>query len=304
MARIVIIVPTYNRAHCVSRAIDSALAQERRDLGVLVVDDGSTDRTGEVLARYAGDARVRIVRCPTNRGVTAAKNVGLDHLPEDCELFGILDSDDLLFSGAIDRLARVFDDGGDYSQVLGWCEDPATGARTGAVPSQIVTYEDALRGRLEGEFWQLARADLLGDLRFEERASGGESSLWWPLLKKAPAFVVDGVVRAYERSGADRVSRPRFDPASSVRHMWVYRAQLDAAGDDLRRLCPERYADLRLEEAKWAAIGGRKREALGALLRAAGAHPSPRTARIAALALLPPGVLRRYYERRYASPRG
>src|SRR5215212_3800013 len=101
MARIVLIVPTHNRAHCVARAIDSALAQERSDLGVLVVDDGSTDGTGEVLARYAGDRRVEVVRSAANRGVTAAKNLGLDHLPPDCELFGILDSDDFLLPRAI-----------------------------------------------------------------------------------------------------------------------------------------------------------------------------------------------------------
>lgn len=305
MARIAIVVPTYNRARTVARAIDSALDQGRADVCCVVVDDGSTDDTPAVLARYRGDPRVEVHRLPANRGVAGAKNAGLDRLPADCRYFGILDSDDVLVGGALSRLVAVFETGADYSQVFGWCEDPATGERTGrASAGPVITYEDALRGGLSGEFWQLVRRDLLGAMRFEERAAGGESSLWWRIWKNAPAYLVPEVVRRYDRSGADRVSVLRFDAAASAKRMWSYRAKLEAAGDDLRAVAPGQYAEHRLEEAKWAALAGRRRESLQALGHALASRPSLRTLGVGVATLLPAPVLRRVYAHRYAPAGG
>jgi glycosyltransferase involved in cell wall biosynthesis len=302
VARITIVVPTYNRARTLGRAIDSVLGQDPTDIGCLVVDDGSTDSTPDVLARYEGDRRVAVIRCPSNRGVTGAKNVGLDHLPPDCWYFGILDSDDALVPGAITKLVRAHEERGRFSQVFGWCEDPATGEHTGTFgPNQLLTYEEAICGKMKGEFWQLVRRDMLGDTRFEPRAAGGESSLWWRLLKNAPGFIIPDVVRLYDRSGSDRVSRLRFDVKACEGRMWAYRAQLDATGEDLRAICPRRYAEQLLEEAKWAALAGLRKESLRALKASLVTHPSLRGLAVASAAVLvPPAVLRRAYERRYA----
>jgi glycosyltransferase involved in cell wall biosynthesis len=71
-----VVIPTYNRAYCVPRAIDSALHQTHSDVELIVVDDGSTDDTGQVIARRYGDEpRVRYVR-QDNGGVCAARNHG------------------------------------------------------------------------------------------------------------------------------------------------------------------------------------------------------------------------------------
>jgi glycosyltransferase involved in cell wall biosynthesis len=69
-----VILPTYNRAHCLGAAIDSVLNQSMDDLELIVVDDGSTDTTADVVAGV--DRRVRYIRQP-NRGVSAARNCGI-----------------------------------------------------------------------------------------------------------------------------------------------------------------------------------------------------------------------------------
>jgi len=69
-----LIIPTFNHARFVGAAIDSALAQTVSAFEIIVVDDGSTDETPAVLARYA--ARVRVLR-QENRGLSAARNAGL-----------------------------------------------------------------------------------------------------------------------------------------------------------------------------------------------------------------------------------
>lgn len=84
------IIPTYNRRELVQRAIESVLAQTRAVQQIIVVDDGSSDGTGEALARAFGD-RVQCVR-QANAGVSAARNHGLRLA---CGRFiALLDSDD------------------------------------------------------------------------------------------------------------------------------------------------------------------------------------------------------------------
>lgn len=76
-----IVLPTFNRAWCIQRAIDSVLAQTHRRFELIIVDDGSDDGTeGMVAERYAealADGRIRYVSMPGNFGVCAARNVGL-----------------------------------------------------------------------------------------------------------------------------------------------------------------------------------------------------------------------------------
>jgi hypothetical protein len=86
-----VIIPTYNRADLLPRALDSVLEQTFDDFEVLVIDDASTDDTREVIQAYA-DSPVQYMRQPKNRGVSAARNRGLREAKG--ELIAFLDSDD------------------------------------------------------------------------------------------------------------------------------------------------------------------------------------------------------------------
>lgn len=88
-----VIIPTYNRAPMVVEAVESVLAQSFRDFELIVVDDGSSDNTQDLLAPY-GDA-LRLLR-QENRGVSAARNLGL--ASSQGAFIAFLDSDDLWHS--------------------------------------------------------------------------------------------------------------------------------------------------------------------------------------------------------------
>ena len=72
--RVSVIIPSFNRAHCIAASVESVLAQSFQDFELIVVDDGSTDETQQVLARF-GD-RIRVIR-QDNGGVSAARNAGM-----------------------------------------------------------------------------------------------------------------------------------------------------------------------------------------------------------------------------------
>jgi GT2 family glycosyltransferase len=87
-----IIIPTFNRAHCVGKAIDSVLRQTHQNTEILLLDDGSTDRTRDLIeGSYGNDPRVRYF-FHENRGVTATRNRGIALCRGD--FVALLDSDD------------------------------------------------------------------------------------------------------------------------------------------------------------------------------------------------------------------
>jgi glycosyltransferase involved in cell wall biosynthesis len=89
--RVSVILPTFNRASTLERAVRSVLEQTWDDLELIVVDDGSSDNTGEVIAGL-GDPRLRSIRLEENRGAAHARNVGIEEARGDYIAFQ--DSDD------------------------------------------------------------------------------------------------------------------------------------------------------------------------------------------------------------------
>lgn len=97
MADVAVVVPTYNRAHTLGASLDSLLAQRDVAVEVIVVDDGSTDDTDALLARYA-DPRVRVIR-GAHAGIAAARNAGVAAATAPFVAFH--DSDDLALPGRL-----------------------------------------------------------------------------------------------------------------------------------------------------------------------------------------------------------
>jgi glycosyltransferase involved in cell wall biosynthesis len=98
-----VIIPTCNRGWVLQEAIDSVLAQDFEDFELIVVDDGSTDNTGEMLDSYEQDL---IVIRQSNRGVSAARNRGIAEAAG--LLIAFLDSDDLWLPRKLSRQVDFF----------------------------------------------------------------------------------------------------------------------------------------------------------------------------------------------------
>lgn len=86
-----VVIPLYNRAHTIKRCVDSVIKQSLPPDEIVLVDDGSTDKTEEVVAAI-GDPRIRYVKLDRNCGAQAARNIGIKSA--SCDLISFIDSDD------------------------------------------------------------------------------------------------------------------------------------------------------------------------------------------------------------------
>lgn len=89
-----VIIPTYNRAHTLERAITSVLQQTWRDFKLTILDDGSTDATPAVVAPFLNDPRVEYRKFVRNEGATAMDTYGLIEAVESADVWTRLGSDD------------------------------------------------------------------------------------------------------------------------------------------------------------------------------------------------------------------
>jgi len=110
-----VVIPTWNRARLVCEAVESALSQRNGQVEVIVVDDGSTDDTANILTRNFG-SRIHLLRQPSRRGVGAARNAGIRLA--NGELVAFLDSDDLWLPGKLDAELRLLEQFPDADAVV------------------------------------------------------------------------------------------------------------------------------------------------------------------------------------------
>jgi len=109
MSKVSVIIPAYNVEKSISEAMDSVLNQTYEDLEVIVVDDGSTDGTKDMLKKYIGSPRHQVTKSPVdvryfyqqNKGPAAARNRGIKEAKGDYIAF--LDSDDIWLPEKIEK---------------------------------------------------------------------------------------------------------------------------------------------------------------------------------------------------------
>lgn len=169
-----VFIPTFNRADTLPRALDSVQQQTLRDFEVLIVDDGSTDSTRELVTKWRSevDFPVEYIH-QENKGKHGAHNTALEHAHG--ELVAILDSDDALVPQALESLAEHWHaipeaDRRNFAGVEGLCIDMDTGEVAGSrYPDDVFdsTYHE-IRHKygVTGDKKGAIRAEVLREYRY------------------------------------------------------------------------------------------------------------------------------------------
>ena len=216
-----VVVPAYQVEEYLAESLESILTQSHTALEVIVVDDGSTDRTGEIADRFAArDPRVRVVH-QANVGLGAARNAGTSLSSGDYLAFA--DSDDLVSVGAYERLLATLERSG--SDLAVGAVERFDGDRSFMTPlmrenharsTEAATVEDlplmladvfAWNKVYRRSFWDAAGLSFPVDVRYEDQPTLTRA------LVEAKSFDVlaDPVYRWRIRSDGTSISQQRDD---------------------------------------------------------------------------------------------
>jgi glycosyltransferase involved in cell wall biosynthesis len=262
--RVSVVVPTYNRAHVLGESVASLLAERDVDLEVVVVDDGSSDGTAELLARL-GDPRVRALHRP-HAGIAAARNAGV--AAARAPYIAFHDSDDRAIQNG--RMLPPEDDVGGREEP--WIEPGVAGA----LAARPIGVAEVFR-------WNLGQ---LQGMCFTRRALEATGPL-------DPSFTIlddlDLVLRVTLRFRAVFLDVPAFayrrHPAGVARNRERVREEAIRLGEKLAREHPEalqllgRAAFVRRQARRYARLAsarleaGDARGARAALRQARALHP-------------------------------
>jgi hypothetical protein len=209
------IIPAYNRERYIGAAIESALAQSCADHEIIVVDDGSTDRTREVVARFG--ERVQLL-VQSNAGPGAARNLGIHHATGRYITF--LDSDDLWFPWTLatyEQAIRSSSEPSEPSFIAGTGIDfvdgksPPTSANV--EPFEAVAFQDYFETAKQpvwiGTCAACVRREILSSVGgFSDNHINAEDSDLWLRLGTSPGFVrvVSPPLFAYRRHAGSAIA--------------------------------------------------------------------------------------------------
>lgn len=284
-----VVIPCFNGGRYLAETVQSVLDQDFEQLEVLVVDDGSTDETPEVISQLKRtDSRLRSIRI-INSGVAVARNSGYARIAPESNYVLFLDSDDVLIRGALSRLLDRLEEDPSIVAAFGTCSRMnADGVQTATASSRpIVEHvgEDGVRRIEAGSFlgyWDFAaitpistpgqcllRRDVLGaEPPFDPSCVPCEDwDLWLRIARRGPVGVVSGEVLRYRDRPTSASKRFRV---MQERRRTVLLKQLEtlAAEEVPRFRIAWRYGLYAFDAGlciRWAAERLRRRDLSGAL---------------------------------------
>jgi glycosyltransferase involved in cell wall biosynthesis len=263
------IIPSFNRAHCVGRAIESVLVQRRlfpHGFEIVVVDDGSTDTTSDVLGKYTGDAAVTVIRLERNRGLAHARNAGFERAKG--RWCAMLDSDNALLPNVATEIERVLLSMDNGIGVVWADSQDSAGRRTIAHDrSGRISGIETLTRPLNGEHFPIIRIDIARANRYAELAArhACEPAFWAALARVTDFWVERQAFQYYETTGSDRFCalETRISGAKDLAACYRYTSEIVAG------ITPRYHWELRGKAAFYRSIDGdwlgSIGEALGAL---------------------------------------
>lgn len=216
-----VVIPVYNYGHSLRRAVDSVLTQLQPGCELLVVDDGSTDETSQVLEEIQARNPPRFSWTrQDNAGAAAARNTGMRCSHGDYLLF--LDADDELLPGALDAVCDAIRSGPQVSVILGGRLTRRTDGREKYQPPPSALPPDScarladylLRKRLGmGHGATVVRRDLISRRPYPEKLRGGEDIPVFAFLFAHGEFAMldRPLVRIYKHHDSLRHARAEAD---------------------------------------------------------------------------------------------
>ena len=189
MVKVSVIIPVYNVRRYLRQCLESVISQTYQNIEILIIDDGSTDGGGRICDQYAmRDARIRVIHTD-NRGLAAARNLGLENAGGTFVSF--LDSDDWMELRAIEKLVTAAEQTGADIVTAGSCSEYVERSmRRGKRIERRRTYrgQEIMPAFVSGFFGHVAwnklyRVECFNDIRYPDGHNYEDVCTTWRLMK-------------------------------------------------------------------------------------------------------------------------
>ena len=221
METVSIIVPVYNTARYLAECVESIRCQSYENLEILLIDDGSTDESGTICEEFSGlDRRIRVIH-QENRGLSAARNRGLDTASGQYICF--VDSDDAIGETMVEDLRNTLK----WSKAdMALCNILRNGGAT-PMPPEVLGPESYLEKLLEPEAWyyitmpnRLCRRELWDGLRFPEGYLHEDEAVIYPLAARCRRIAIRAEALYFYRTRPDSITaRPGIAHSDKLRFL-------------------------------------------------------------------------------------
>jgi glycosyltransferase involved in cell wall biosynthesis len=215
--RFTVLTPTYNRASTLPRVYAGLKAQTFRDFEWLIVDDGSSDGTGDLVRGWQAEAPFEIrYFCQENAGKHVAMNMGVREASG--ELFVSLDSDDAALPHALERFDKHWRDieaspeAGRFSAVTGLAQHPDGTLIGTRFPQDVFdsdSVESRLRYKVKGDKWGFQATEIMREHPFPKAPDGSfvpEGIIWYEIARNYKTRYVNEPLLNVWTEGTDRLT--------------------------------------------------------------------------------------------------
>jgi len=266
-----IITPTYNRVHTLERVINSILKQNYQNFEMIIIDDGSEDSSSEFMTKYKNNSKIKYIKMDKNRGVNAARNIGLKNIAKDVNYITLLDSDDEFLPDALSKMKEIIEENKNYNYFR-FAEVYKTGKKACFVKHNnfVADYQTTIKGIDANGGWTATFNKSITDngFLFDETVNGFESLSWYELSKKEQCFYSLAVVKLYQTDTSSLTRPSKKDWKFYENCKRGNELMFERYGEDMKKYDSKTLPSILYELGKLNIILGEKRKGINYTLKA------------------------------------
>lgn len=205
-----IIMPSFNTAFYIGRAIHSVQVQTYTNWELIIVDDCSSDNTDEVVFPFLSDKRIKYIKNLKNQGAALSRNTALREARGRWIAF--LDSDDIWAKNKLKRQLNFMLKNNYHFSYTKYEEIDEKSERTGVIVSgpKRITKRKMYRYCWPGCLTVMYDRSLVGDLQIIDIKKNNDYAMWLKVIEKTDCFLFDKCLALYRRGRVESISTQRY----------------------------------------------------------------------------------------------
>ena len=223
-----IIMPSYDTAKYIDKAIDSVLKQTYTNWELIIVDDCSPDNTDDIVKPYLSDERIKYYKNEKNSGAAMSRNRALREAKGKWIAF--LDSDDLWMPDKLEKQIRFMERNGYQFSYTNYAEIDENGKRNGITVTgpKRITKTGMYNYCWPGCLTVMYDRDVVGLIQIADIKKNNDYAMWLKVCQRADCYLIDEELALYRRGRAGSVS------THSIKTMigWHYKLYRKAEGQN------------------------------------------------------------------------